>query len=848
MLKFIQYQLFIIILFISLNAYYSQINTFGSKVDNGYLLEFANEYIKKYERQIINNNKQVIKRKLGEVRFNDTALSNGINFVMNLIDDSINKNSDDLQEIFSKNNSFDNHIINYINHVDFYSEIGNYSTIEEFISTNKKYQQKERLLQLFQNNTNETKLHNQQRDFSNINRNSENNNNIYPIPMNYYGIRGNPLVQSQQNIIRQPSLSGLFSITNPAFKMIVSTVLMCLGSTPYGAIAVLVVVTVYTLVEIVIKYFYSKTKNKNILNSLKRSSKMNITANSSKNTYNMTSNSTVIVDRSQNNKLLRNLMKHDNDMIPIGNLNQIYGTILQNNYEQSQQERNLEFFSSQLIEYINRIKELNNNKIGLINDIMTKNMTSWFMNSLLDFFTNNSTNELEQAINVTSNKKFDEILYLTYRNYSSYDILPDWYKNICIICISMKENRILHEGGNDSWVPIDFIMEPKHDFLFELNNRISEIDGFINIEAESESKPVLNNSNISSNNHNFPVKIDKSEHLISDRAGYLSHNNTNHRWYDNLIKYSIQSYRQNGVRGVITMILDIFSTIFSATPVGYLLITLIRLIAFMTDKLLLLSRRRKNQDQLSRLLFEIPEIFNEEKLYIVLKEIGLIEAECNREKDILIKLYTNYIKHLQIFNPSIDISIVSREIDKFAHIIERQHKFVVGHLNSYYNFEPTYSNIFRKLVYQKKSNGNNNSEGWTLNKNNEIAYNYATEKKANDYNEKNIEVTSTVIKETKYIESKDNSNIVKNSFQNMIGGLKSFLLNLFKSIFGGAGELWEYIKGLLSRIIDFIKTLWEVIRGEKKKRILIEILENFPADSAIQSCISNEIINILQVE
>lgn len=853
MLRSIKCILIIIIFLISSNVYYCQIKTVGSKDSNYYLWKITDEYIKRYEQEVISVNKRIIQRKINKLKLNDTNLGNGIKFVINSINDSLNKNFDNMPNILCENNSLHtNNIDHSEEYFGLFKDVENFFEIKNIIFNDQENQQKERALQLYRGDINETMHQTQQRYFPNLNFNSEYNTNAYPNQMNYYGNRGITFTQSQQNVIKQPALSGLLSVTNPAFKMIVSTVLMCLGSTPYGAIAVLVVVTVYTLIEIVFKYFYNKTKNKNILNSIQRVSNINTMSNISRKTYNLTSNSVHPADKTPINRSLRNLMKNDNYKIPKDIVNEICNSIRENNYESSRQRKKLDFFSNNLFEYITTIKTLNIKKRWFLDDNIIKNVTDRFMSSILDFFTDDNENITESITNNgTLSNIFEDIFYSNYQNHSKYGEIPDWYKNMCVICVSMKtENRILTGRESDDWVPINNVINPKGDYLFELNHRISEIDNFINIETEHKGNLVSNNSNINSSiNNNIPKEINENEDTVfSDQIDILSHNNTTkNKWYDKMIKYSIQSYRQNGVRGVITMILDIFSTIFSATPIGYLLITLIRLIAFMTDKLLLLSRRRKNQNQLSRLLFEIPEIFNEEKLSIVLKEIGFIETECNKEEERLIKLYISYIKHLQKFNPLINMSTVSREINTFVEIIKNKNNFAVEQSNNYQSSEYIYSLGLRKLLYHNKSYENSYSESWTLNKSNQQGNEFVG-KKTKDKQEKNIEITSKVIKETKYIENNENSSYVKNSFQTMIGGLKGFLLNLFKSIFGGAGELWEYIKGLLSRIIDFIKTLWDVIRGEKKKRILIEILEDFPTESTIHSCLFADIIKILKIE
>ncbi|OII72070.1 uncharacterized protein cubi_01403 [Cryptosporidium ubiquitum] len=856
MFRFFKYILFANIFFISLNANCCHVETIGSNTKNSYLWETADEYFRKYEKKIISANKFLIQQKINKLKSNnDTSLISDINFAISLIDilaESLSNTSDK----FLENNSYNINITSYFEnqYFDFLREIDNNIEVNNLIFNNSKNQHKERILQFFQSNVNDTKFQAQQKFPPNSNYSSENNIKSYSNQNNYNGNNRNGLINTQQNTIKHSNLFGILSVTNPAFKMIVSTVLMCLGSTPYGAIAVLVVVTVYTLIEIVIKYFYNRTKNKNILNSIKRSSNMDINPNISRNIYNPMNNSVLFTDQIPNNKSFRNLMKKNNK-IPKGLEGLIYNSI-QNNHENNHLEKKLEFFVKNLFDYIVINKELKIKKIGFSAENITKNISGRFMNSLLDFFIYNNKTKIENnQNNVTSSNLIDEELFHhNHQQNLNDDLIPDWYKNVCTIYISFKEkNRILIERESDNWVPINNLLKPNNEYLFDLNDGIVEIDNILNIETGYKTSSFTNSSNY---NENFDSKnmsmVKKNEYnILSDHNNFLGHhNNTENKWYDRMIKYSIQSYRQNGIRGVITMILDIFSAIFSATPIGYLLITLIRLIAFMTDKLLLLSRSRKNQHQLTRLLLEIPEIFNEDKLSITLKEIGSIETECNKQEKMLINLYISFIRFLRNFNPGINLPTLNKEITKFIEIVKNKNNFIKEYLNNYKNPKSEYLSELRSLLYSKKFSDTNYSEDWTLNEKSEEDYE-TTFKKTNEIKKdvKNIEITSKVIKETKYIgKSKDNTNTAKNSFQNMIGGLKSFLLNLFKSIFGGAGELWEYIKGLLSRIIDFIKTLWDLVRGEKKKRMLIELLEELPDESVVHSNLFMDIINILREE
>ncbi|TRY52125.1 Uncharacterized protein CTYZ_00001999 [Cryptosporidium tyzzeri] len=837
MLRFFKYLLFVHIFLNSINATFGQIRLNGSNTTNNYLLEIVSEYIKKYEEKIINTNKYLIQQKINRLKTNETNLINGIN----IANSSINNDNLELSNSLKEINLYDINNIEYFKnqYFEFLKEINNDIETNNLILNNSKIQHKERILQFFRSDINETKFQAQQRLSSNLNYNPENNINTYPIQNNYYGNNGNSLINSQQNnAIKQPALSGLLSVTNPAFKMIVSTVLMCLGSTPYGAIAVLVVVTVYTLIEVVIKYFFNKTKNKNILNTIKRSSNMNMHSNNS------TDNLVSSTGKTFNNKL-RNLMKKDNENS--NSLRNLVSNSVKINYENYLEQKKLDFFVKYLLEYILINQALNIKKKGFLAENITKKMSGRFMNSLLNFFID-KTESIQQS--KTSTKLIDEDLFhFNYQEKSKYD-LPDWYKHICIIYASLKEkNRILFERENDDWVPVNNVLKINNEYLSELNDGIAEIDKILNIETKYNSS-LKDIPNYNETDNNIVMEMNKNENNIFREQNDLlgPHNNTENKWYDRMIKYSIQSYRQNGIRGVITMILDIFSTIFSATPIGYLLITLIRLIAFMTDKLLLLSRRRKNQHQLTRLLLEIPEIFNEDKLSITLKEIGFIENECIKQEKILINLYISLVKHLKNFNPEINLLALDNQVKKFIDFVKNKNSFIMDYLNNHRNSEYKYSSVLRSLLYPKKHFDANYSEGWTLNEKSEQGVVEPTSKEPNENKrEKNVEITSKVIKETKYIDNnKESTSIAKNSFQNMIGGLKSFLLNLFKSIFGGAGELWEYIKGLLSRIIDFIKTLWDLVRGEKKKRMLIEILEEMPCESAVHSYLFTDIFNILK--
>ncbi|KAK9172981.1 hypothetical protein CmeUKMEL1_02340 [Cryptosporidium meleagridis] len=840
MIRFFKYLLLVHTFFNSLNATYGKIRLNGYNATNDYLLEIVNEYVKNYEKKIININKYLILQKINRLKTNETNLINGIN----IANSSINNENLELSNSLKEINSYDINDIEYFKkqYFEFLKEIDNDIETNNLILNNSKIKHKERILQFFRSDINETKFQAQQRHSSNLNYDQENNINAYPIQNNYYRNNVNSLINSQQNnAIKQPALSGLLSVTNPAFKMIVSTVLMCLGSTPYGAIAVLVVVTVYTLIEVVIKYFFNKTKNKNILNTIKRSSNMNMHSNNS------TNNLVASTGKTFNNKL-RNLMKKDNEISK--SIKNLVSNSVKINYENDLEQKKLDFFVKYFLEYILINQALNIKKKGFLGEDITKKMSGRFMNSLLDFFIDKTETESIQE-SETLNKLIEEDLsHLNYQEKSRYDV-PDWYKHICIIYASLKEkNRMLFEGENDDWVPVNNVLKTNNEYLSELNNGIAEIDKILNTETKYNSslKDIPNFNETIDNNIVMEMKKNENN-IFKDQNDLLGpHNNTENKWYDRMIKYSIQSYRQNGIRGVITMILDIFSTIFSATPIGYLLITLIRLIAFMTDKLLLLSRRRKNQHQLTRLLLEIPEIFNEDKLSVTLKEISFIENECIKQEKILINLYISLVKHLKNFNPAINLITLDNQVKKFVDFIKNKNIFIIEYLSNRRNSEYKYSSVLRSLLYQKKHFDTNYSEGWTLNEKSEHEIFEPTSKESNENkHEKNVEITSKVIKETKYIEnSKESTSIAKNSFQNMIGGLKSFLLNLFKSIFGGAGELWEYIKGLLSRIIDFIKTLWDLVRGEKKKRMLIEILEEMPSDSVVHSYLFADIFNILK--
>ncbi|XP_665046.1 hypothetical protein [Cryptosporidium hominis TU502] len=306
---------------------------------------------------------------------------------------------------------------------------------------------------------------------------------------------------------------------------------------------------------------------------------MNIHSNNS------TNNLVPSTGKTFNNKL-RNLMKKDNETS--NSLRNLVSNSVKINYENYLEQKKLDFFVKYLLEYILINQALNIKKKGFLAENITKKMSGRFMNSLLNFFID-KTESIQQS--KTSTKlTYEDLFHFNYQEKSKYDV-PDWYKHICIIYASLKEkNRILFEGENDDWVPVNNVLKTNNEYLSELNDGIAEIDKILNIETKYNSSlkdiPNFNETD------NIVMEMNKNENnIFRDQNDLLGpHNNTENKWYDRMIKYSIQSYRQNGIRGVITMILDIFSTIFSATPIGYLLITLIRLIAFMTDKLLLLSR------------------------------------------------------------------------------------------------------------------------------------------------------------------------------------------------------------------------------------------------------------------
>ncbi|KAF7459307.1 hypothetical protein HWI79_183 [Cryptosporidium felis] len=804
-----------------------------SNVSYGNLIWKTFDNLYKDEVLSLNDRKQSIMQNINELMLNnETNLTTGIDFIINSTKKhTITENQHNFSELLPLETLFGN---------DYDTNLPKITEYFKFLDNSLKINKtmgnlvgNDRILQM---NYNRSKDEIYQRPTSSLNYNPIHNPNL---PVNYnqvYTSNYNQRNINYQPTINKPSLSGLLSITNPAFKMIVSTVLMCLGSTPYGAIAVLVVVTVYTLVEIVIKYFHNKAKNKNIIKTMQKISTNKLPENMENNS-DTKNNSLLHSSRNTTRTYFRNL-KSERQESNFNNIEEVISSIYyENMLENDKTEQKFEFFMKYLSNFVVFTKSLEMKKKGFIAENITENLTIRVMKILNKLMSNK--NVLSEITKGSINpKELGNLNYLNENN-ESY-VIPYWYRNLCAVYINTKTKmRTLEEKESDNWVPIKENLISNSQV--EINKRIIEIENLLGNQSllnGDADKSSLFTTNIDeySKNEILPEQNNiRNYDSLSNKDLLGQNDSTESKWYDKMIKYSIQSYRQNGVRGVITMILDIFSTIFSATPIGYLVITLIRLVAFMTDKLLLLTRRRKNQYQLSRILFEVPEIFDDVKLPHILKELGSIEIQCNKDIKSLTKLFNSLVNKLRKFNPKINDNLIMTKINVFVEIVQNKNFYnILNDVNSRaFDLEGSWED--NRFLYSEGTPENDNIRGWTLNRDNKQTNNEAGE----------FEITSKVVKETKHADLKGSSEAVKNSFQNMIGGLKSFLINLFKSIFGGAGELWDYIKGLLLRIIDFIKSLWDVIRGERKKRILIDALIELPEESVVHSHLFEDIKSII---
>ncbi|KAH8738902.1 hypothetical protein FG386_000768 [Cryptosporidium ryanae] len=788
-------------------------DTFLENNQKNNFLEKIELIVKKYEDNFKAYNKEVVINKYNNLKTKaKDDIKTGINMTINLLlDDSIYEFENKIDTIVElKTNDSNDILSNQIN-----------SLLTEFIYS-KFSQNNERILQLNQSiSSNKTNNILPQR-YNNSELLVQNRNipNYYPRP--YYNngfIIGNVPMNTQPSLTEK-GLSGMLSISNPAFRMIISTVLMCLGSTPYGAISILIVITVYSLIEIVIKYFNNKFKKKNVINSIKKSSFIN-----NKQDEKLNTNSTVKLDKNITIPIHNSLRNLKTKITTSDNtVNLLFNSIKKINNENIFIEKKINYFVGNLsnvisFEYLSNLN-VDSNKVNLFNKLL---------NITIDILENKNGNE-EIFDSKHLNESHLEIIDFD-ADFKDVDLLnvnlPEWYKKFCLLSIvSRSEYRLLKEYNMDEiWIPLKYNeINVSNEKFLEFNDTIIDNKDFV-FDKDYEMN-VVEEKLLREGNNSFDLK--STEGLLNEMESSMNNSDRNYllyrnsnleiKWYDRMITYSIQTYKQNGIRGVIIMILDIFSTIFSATPIGYLITTLIRLIAFMTDKLIQLSRRRKNQRLLSRMILELPDIFNEDHLVFISEEMRQIDIECDKIVDAIMNLFKSLSNYLIEYNPKINRTLIYENEKEMLRILQsKSAKYKTG------NKTPL-----------------NSGNTWTLSENtNANSLGYQKEK---DKNQEYVDVTSEIIQETKQQESVK-SKSVKSSFQDMIGGLKSFLLNIFKIVFGGAGELWELIKGILSRIIDFIKTLWDAIRREKKKRLLIELIEEMPPESVVHSNLFDVIMN-----
>ncbi|KAH7647353.1 hypothetical protein FG379_003020 [Cryptosporidium bovis] len=818
--------IFVCQILLTLSIFCCALDASGTFVESSQnnLLKKIESIIQKYEYNLENYNKEILINRFNSLkdRTEKKSIATGIDTAISLLlDDSTYEFENEIDTILELKNDTSDILSTKIHSIltDFFHSAFNQSGKSETI------QNSERILQLNQstdsNKTSQNILLRKYND-SDLLTPTQNKNipNYYIRP--YYNngiIMGNIPINAQPPPSNEKGLSGMFSISNPAFRMIISTVLMCLGSTPYGAISILIVVTVYSLIEIVIKYFNNKFKKKNVLNSIKKSS----IANTSKK-FNSFTNSTEKTSKNVTgtiNNSLRNLKSKIT--ISEDTLDLFFNSIESNARENIFIEEKINYFVGNLSDFVSSdyLYSLNKdfNKVKLFDILL--NTTINVLGYKKDY--------LENINSKYNDKSRWEVLDFEDDSLSPVDNLPEWYKKICLLSIiSKKEYRLLEEYYSDEiWIPVNYIKKNESsDQFLETNYDIDNEDLTLDrnyYEMDTTGKGPLRMKNNS-------LDLSSTEQLLNEMRNSINNNKSDYqlyknsnleiKWYDRMITYSIQTYKQNGIRGVIIMILDIFSAIFSATPIGYLITTLIRLIAFMTDKLIQLSRRRKNQRLLSRMILEFPDIFSDEHLIMVSEEMRQIGIDCNAIIDSIMSLFKNLNNNLIRYNPYINKVLISKNEKKMLRILQS------------------------KSLQHKSSNKSQVSvdDTWTLSENTNIEGLKDQKEVDQVINEEYVDITSEAIKGAKKQESAK-SKSVKNSFQDMIGGLKSFLLNIFRIVFGGAGELWELIKGILSRIIDFIKTLWDAIRGEKKRRLLIELIEEMPQNSVVHSDLFNVIIN-----
>ncbi|OII77700.1 hypothetical protein cand_015160 [Cryptosporidium andersoni] len=700
-------------------------------------------------------------------------------------------------------------------------------------------------------------------------------------------------------------IGSFLGTVHPALRLVVSTVLMVLGGTPHGAVAVLVIVTVYSIVEIVTKFLQNKAKNQNLASTIDNmASIMKINQFAGVDNINTESRS---VNGTQNNfqgntrntfqKQFRQLNIEAMNKIPRMLVEQINRNLQVDEIYELQMELLVDTLESAMQDYIctscQPYKLYSEESKSL--EILPK-LTELAIIELL--YLAESPRQLSQSKDLLNSKLMK---YKLYQKLHSGDLLsisksikeqllsnplPNWYRKLCLTVASTQKNdinietpgmqwphsivlrstsKVQSDDNNDSWLPVILNNSQGYEVIdteLEHDTHLTEQSKIDTRETRPNgldipSQPTPNNINKLFNSlHNISdIRYGLNGTLLNYEPSRINQNGQNEskvntestKWYDGMIKYSIQNYRQKGVRGVITMILDIFTAIFSATPIGFLIVTLVRLIAFMTDKLILLARRRSNQEQLIRLLLEIPHILDDKiKLNLIFNETNQIIDECKSIEGIIIRTFRKVVMDLYVFSYE---EIPSPKVLNAA-------EYGMARILQASSGTKYSSNQYNNVVHNKEKSKHipvYNEDEWTIvgiKEKQDQPMSQDTEG-LSDFNQKAIQTSvkedaGTKVSGNNYTNKSESiTSKAKHAFQGMVSGLKNFLLQLFKSILGGATEIWHYVKGLILRIIEFVKELWRAIRSKDVQRQLIETLQDFPQHSVVHSVLLKDIYDRL---
>ena len=230
---------------------------------NNNFLKNVELIIQKCENILKRYNTQILISRFNHLKNNvmEKDVLTGINTTIDLLYENdiyeFENRIDSILEI--KKNGLNDILNTQINFIlnEFFSSIINPNNISEYIKSSEN-ERKLQLSQVIDNNVTSYIALSRGKNDSNSLIMNRNIPNYYFRPYYNDGVfMGNTQMNHQlyPQTEKKNGLSGVLSVSNPAFKMIITTVLMCLGSTPYGAISILIVVTLYTLIEIVIKYF-----------------------------------------------------------------------------------------------------------------------------------------------------------------------------------------------------------------------------------------------------------------------------------------------------------------------------------------------------------------------------------------------------------------------------------------------------------------------------------------------------------------------------------------------------------------------------------------------------------------